>query len=228
MEIIIEKRNDRIKYSDFLGENPKNAYPIPWGRMNGTFIIRGNPYSSAGGKWYFRLPGIGRMGYGTYNPFYEFIFRGDIEVSSERDSNHFKDCYGWRAGCNKWIYLHGKVYPTRSFIFEMKLQNKFFEYIDMYWNEGIQGHLFIKEIYVPDDEMKKIKMESKELEGRRRIYNHQFFGDYKVFYIGFNTWVLFVNKDGVKIVSPDHLENPISLDKGVYICKHPSPGEAID
>lgn len=40
---------------------------------------------------------------------------------------------------------------------------------------------------------------------------------------------IIIEKRNDRIKYSDFLgENPISLDKGVYICKHPSPGEAID
>ena len=61
-----------------------------------------------------------------------------------------------------------------------------------------------------------------EIRGRKRILNHQFFGHCRIYHIGDFNFVIYV-RGTTKVVSPDHLEEPILLREGVYLASHPAP-----
>ncbi len=65
--------------------------------------------------------------------------------------------------------------------------------------------------------------------GRRKIYNHQFFGYCKILWLGGEKWGIYIpNGQGVKVVSPDHLDSPLMLGEGWWVATHPTPLNDID
>ena len=223
-------------------KSESDFFPLPWGEMEMKNVtISGAPWSSAGGAWYWELPDFCIMGYGKYNPWVKFRFSGTIIVTQQRD--HFIDRppgfgfrWGWRQGDSKWVYLLGKLSPCDEYIAEklfLKIYNeKKREKENDYCNEYSQGHLYGKHYHainksvIEDERFKKI---TDTYFSRRKIFNHQFFGEnIQILYIQSETWAV-IAPNGGRIVSPDHLNEPIHLEEGITIFSHPFPdGDDID
>jgi hypothetical protein len=241
------RAQDFLKYRIIDGhenewETISNYFPLPWGYMEvENCLIEGSVFQSAGGCWYWKLPEYCIMGYGQYDPYVRFRFTGTIRVTKERDfCNGFKK-YGWRQNHSKWIYLDGKITPCQEYIKEKKLEkiiNKYtwgYHYSDIEGDEEYQqGHLTVihnHSLAVKIIEDPKFEEVTKIYFSRRKIYNHQFFGDVQILRIAndqsWACWVI-IAPNGGKIVSPDHLDEPIELIPGLSFCFHPQPDEDID
>lgn len=213
-------------------------FPLPWGKYEIEGAIEGSVYSSAGGAWYWRLPGYAIMGYGQYCPWVKFNFSGTIWVTTERDfpATCFK--YGWRQNDRKWVYLCGKISPCEEYIAEKSMKKLYDFYAKQEsllrdsWTEEIeQGHLTgkydpeLSRLIQKDPKFKKIE---DTYFSRRKIFNHQFFGkNIQILYLGDATWSVYAPESGC-IVSPDHLDEPIQFGEGISIFHHPFPVGDVD
>jgi len=209
--------------------------PLPWGEMQVENVtISGTPWSSHGGAWYWKLPDFCIMGYGPYSPWVKFRFTGTIVITNERDFPYpFK--LGWRQDDSKWVYLNGKLSPCDEYITEKGFKKLFsyFEKLKMvkdneYLIECSQGHLRGKYYPVISDSItdneKYLKIISSRF-SRRKIFNHQFFGkNIQILYIDKEIWAV-IAPEGGNVVSPDHLDEPIHIEKGITIFTHPFPDD---
>lgn len=219
-----------------IEETVSGFFPLPWGEYEIEATISGTPFSSRIGAWYWRLPDFAIMGYGEYNPWVKFRFTGTLKVVNGRRRDFPGGLrWGWRQGHSKWVYLDGKISPCDEYIAEKlflkiynekKMQVKGFE---RYVCE--QGHLqgeqltYVSEAVMTDERFSRVR---ETRFSRRKIFNHQFFGDIQILYIENETWAV-IAPDGGSVVSPDHLDEPIRLEKGITIFKHPFPqGDDID
>ena len=197
-----------------------NWYPLPYGKMYvKNCRLFGNVYSTRGGKWKWHLPSKCIVGYGEYNPYADFYFTGNLSVSL--GENHFSTYYLRTADLkNRWLTFEGNFKPSNLWKVENILKNLNLTK----WRLEVsarQGHL---EIWTasPNYRLYDIKDTITKVFGRRKILNHQFFGDCRIYHIGNFNFVIIVS--GItKVVSPDHLEEPILLREGVYIASHPAP-----
>lgn len=206
---------------------------LPWGIYSTppgeVFLFSGKTLSSRAGAWYWKLPKEAVRGYGLYEPFCEFIFDGEIEVTSRRNDIP-KDGWGWRVDTRKWVYLRGEIFSVPEQRFEQALAERNYP---LYY-EVSQGHLLLRKT---DDLPEMIKEEASHFVGRRKIFNHQFFGDCGIFYTGccnegsprLLSWVIVVSGETI-VVSPDHLFEPVALAAGTYVACHPepTPAEGVD
>ncbi len=216
---------DNGTYSPFL--NGRTFYPLPYGWMKvENALIKGNCWNSHGGRWYYRLPDFCYVGYGRYAPYAEFYFTGIVVVTRERDFvNHpiEQEWYGGRMSTNRWIYFKGEFKPSKLFRAERIIRELIRKCVEIPHTEMSQGHLLLKRIEEPPLFQNFLDT---VVPDRRRIFNHQFYGYYRIFYLGDGwgrKWVVFCDGE-VKVVSPDHLDQPLILDRGAWIAEHPLPG----
>lgn len=211
---------------------------LPWGvyqtPKDVPFLFSGRCTASRGGAWYWRLPGQVVRGYGKYQPYLEFLFSGEVEVTSRRDTIP-KDGWGWRQGDHKWVYLRGVITP----IPEAQFEASFGEINLNFFKKEVQGRLAIyrvspakvvneESVDLSSEEVACIEQAALGFGGRRKIYNHQFFGTCRVFWLGKTDWLVIVSQD-VQVVSPDHLTEPLALEAGWYFATHPAPtAEGVD
>jgi hypothetical protein len=212
------------------------SFPLPWGEMEvEDALIEGNPWQSRGGAWYWKLPPYCIMGYGDYNPYMKFKFTGTIHVTSRYG---FKGGhkYGWRQGYSKWVYLDGKIYPCDAYKAEHRMR-KLVDYYSLYphakWHrfEFSQGHLEGKNYINLSSLIQKDRQFKSIMDtpfSRWKIFNHQSFGDCRIWYIGDETWVVYAASEDVKLVSPDHLDKPVEIPQGISIITHPFPSDDVD
>jgi len=225
---IMNEHGETFRYSDKY----EDAYfPLPWGIMKGCFLIKGNPYSSAGGRWYYKLPEEGKIGYGQYRPYYEFLFKGNLYVQQKENADllQYPDTWGWRADQRKWIYIIGEVSPIPEWIFEKELTS-----LEIMKGNCIakQGNLQVFSVNI-DKNLLDLQEKGKMLRQiRGKVFNHQIFekigSNWRLFYIQKQQWIMFVYGEAAYITSRHHLENPLSISKGVYILEHPMPSSGSD
>jgi hypothetical protein len=233
-------------YRLFPGET---VWPLPWGMVYVPTWARvsGHPRSSRAGAWYWKAPDFAQVGYGQYQPYLEFLFKGMIERTARRDDIPAEGA-GFRIGARTWLYFRGEFRPTPRWQLEKELSIRC--RMDMAGGEdqgfplrGTQGHLTIR--YYPDDQvsstirlLERIARSSRLREvfpHRRRILNHQLFGaDVRVYYLPYIPpihgsddghllqWLVWA-PDGAHVVSPDHIDQPVRLGGGLYWAAHPRP-----
>jgi hypothetical protein len=231
-------------------------WPIPWGisRLDKWTHVSGRPRSSRGGAWYFKAPMDSFVGYGLYQPYVEFLFKGTVERTRRRDDIP-SDGAGFRVGDHTWLYFRGQFRSTPRWQLEKELSIRCRIDLDRGEDESLlsspnsQGHLTIRRY--PDGEVpstirlvERISTSfrlSDVFPHRRRIFNHQFFGPkVRVYYLPYLPevhgetaypeqlqWVVWVPKEA-NVVSPDHLDQPCGLDRGLYWATHPRPGVGVD
>ncbi|MEM4134438.1 MAG: hypothetical protein QXV73_04500 [Candidatus Micrarchaeia archaeon] len=211
-------------YRDTRYPRDENCPPLPWGTIKViSAYIRGRTYQSKGGAWYWCLPEWAVTGRG-YCPSAEFYFTGDIIVTRERD---FPPPYkwGWRVDQERWVYLDGRIYPSEL----TKIESLLSRVKILGTGEKIkQGSLKILPCFIDerDPYWGRAQKYFDSTPGRRRIYNHQFFGGgCKIFRIKKDTEeeYLLISQNFVHVVSPDHMDEPILLKGGVYKVTHPLP-----
>jgi len=201
-------------------------YPLPWGEIQvENVLVYGGIYNSKGGCWYFILPEYCYVGYGRYNPYVEFYFTGLIEITRRRRDDF---SFGGRIGDSKWMYFRGKIVPTERY----RIERLFFKYPLVkvgYWDS--QGSLRVEIVDKrPLEEVKKKLLHRGEsIPSRRKIFNHQFFGDCNILFNPLSRgsdelqWLVECDSE-VEVVSPDHLNQPMVLKPGWYLATHPYPG----
>jgi hypothetical protein len=221
-------------------------WPLPWGvsRFRGWTRVSGRPRSSRAGAWYFKAPAFAVVGYGRHQPYLEFLFRGEVERTARRDDIP-GDGAGFRVGDRTWLYFRGQFRPTPRAVLERFLS--ICCHIDVDSGEdkslpapSLQGHLTVRRY--PDHEvpatlplMERIARSSRLREvfpHRRRIFNHQFFGEgVRVYFLPHIPrvgdpdqlqWLVWVPGEA-NVVSPDHLDQPLGLARGLYWAAHPRP-----
>jgi hypothetical protein len=216
--------------------------------------------SKRGGYWGWHFPKYVIIGYGKYNPAVLFYFKGKIMVKREKVLNNEGKIYGMRIGEKKVILFDGIILPselyiiesvvrkylTEEFIFSVRrfcLSNEVRNFIK-------QGHLTLYPLTIKKEWVNLGNFLTKKIDSiikkgeekgnldlydahRRRIFNHQFFGKARIYWLGKEYWAIRVFKGGeVFITSPDHLLEPIVLSgekKDVwFIAKHPFPSSYAD
>ena len=224
--------------------------------------VIGSLYKSKGGCWYWHLPKYAIVGYGRYNPAASFYFKGQVLVKNEKDLSEYgtPHLYGMRIGERKVIIFKGRILPSELYILESALRKylteEFISSVRWYClsdevrNFIRQGHLTLYPLTIKKEWVnlgnflvKKIDLIIKKGEEknnfsfydahRRRIFNHQFFGRARIYWLGNEYWLIRVYKgEEVFIVSPDHLLEPIILsgEKGdtLFIAEHPLPSSNAD
>jgi len=217
--------------------------PLPWGTVKVEGCrFQGNLYSSRGGAWYWKLPRAAIVGYGNFNPYAEFYFTGTVERCSRRDEIP-DDGWGWRHGDRCWVYLVGEIYPTWQTRIEELLSRdiRIRQGFVPYPQSEKQGHLEITGVgWTP------ARVVAEKFNGwkdgalsRRRIFNHQFFGDCDIFWVRAPNGIEWVNTDETGmwlinvrettfVVSPEHTDEPLVLFVGWYLAEHPWPAAEVD
>ncbi len=206
--------------------------PLPWGTVNvETCRISGRLHSTRGGAWYWRLPEDAIIGYGEFCPYVDFYFSGRVERTSRRDDIP-EDGWGMRIGDRCWLYLEGEISPC----WLKRLENLLV--CDQFGVNSEkaqrQGHLTVEDISMTPARLVaqnfplwKDTGHQMDLLTRRKIYNHQFFGDCRIFFVDdrryrVEPWVWLVYcVDSTWVVSPDHPDDPILLSPGWYRAEHP-------
>jgi len=202
-------------------------YPLPWGKMNVTGAeVSGSVFRSRGGHWDWNLPEFAISGYGRYCPYVEFLFTGEISVINLPSSEGLKwlklGAFGCRRGSRKWIFFRGDLIPTErmeceGWIDEIRPQ------LEQVEEKIEQGGLSLYRSTDPG-------LNFDGIQSRRKIFNHQFFGDCRVLWNWRvkTEWMVVVNDDLVRVVSPDHLDQPLILGAGTYFAYHPQLGNGQD
>jgi hypothetical protein len=242
-------------YRLFPGEP---AWALPWGVAHiGTWTrVSGHPRSSRAGAWYFKAPAFSFIGYGQYQPYLEFLFKGAVERTKRRDDIP-GDGAGFRVGERTWLYFRGQFRPTPRALLEQRLSIRY-RYDLTTADEvlplvGTQGHLTLRSLsWSGEDNIATLRL-MERIAGscrlrevfphRRKIFNHQFFGmDVRVYHLPHVPevhgepmdpdqlqWVVWVPEEA-DVVSPDHLDQPLRLASGLYWAAHPhpTPGKGVD
>lgn len=227
-----------------LGENNRTQFPLPYGTYSVNAEVKGNAYSSNGGCWRWNFPELAVVGYGEYNPYINFFFQGQVSVLRKKSIPDGE--WGMRIGDRKVIVFHKEgalLYPSDLVRVEgylralcppvLLLEG---EAIPMTLNDQTvkQGHLEICEMptdFKPAPNFSIVG--DRFVPGRRKVYNHQFFGDCRIYHVEGGLWLVgcFGNNE-TKVVSPDHLDEPIELrgdEEGRwYLVGHPLPESGID
>jgi hypothetical protein len=237
-------------------EGHSEKWPIPWGVSRtgvGWAHVSGRPRSSRAGAWYYQAPRFSVIGYGHYEPYLEFLFRGEVERTSRRDSIP-ADGAGFRVGQRTWLYFRGEFRPTPRALLEQRLAiNCRYDLgggAEVLPLVGTQGNLSLRSLSGEglSSEIRLMeRISSSRLNEvfphRHRILNHQVFGgDVRVYllphvpevhgsavYPDQLQWLVWVPGEA-KVVSPDHLDQPIYLVRGLYLAAHPRPaaGKGVD
>lgn len=240
-----EQMYKRIRIEKLAGDCAGLAnIPLPWGIVElETCRFYGSLYSSRGGAWYWRLPREAIVGYGEFRPYADFYFTGTVERCHRRDDIP-ESGWGWRHGDRCWVYLVGKISPTWQTRIEELLSH------DIRMKRGFvpsaqserQGHLELIEVGGETPARVVVRRLNGWKDGplsRRRIFNHQFFGDCDIFWVRSpdgierthfekeGMWLVNV-RDKTFVVSPDHTNRPIVLFGGWYLARHPWPAEETD
>lgn len=213
MEITININN--LNYSI----NGYQWYPLPYGNlMVSNARIFGRALSTSGGGWKWNLPEKCIVGYGAYSPYVEFFFSGNLNIASKEDDLY---TYFLRSNDrrNRWLHFEGRFKASQLYKLENILRN--LNLTDWQLNAR-QGHLSIWSVRPNMRLYDILNLPSAQIVGRRKILNHQFFGNCGIFHIGNFSFVIFV-RDTTYVVSPDHLDRPIVLGNGVYLASHPAP-----
>lgn len=233
-------------------------WPLPWGvaRIERWARVSGHPRSSRAGAWYFKVPAFAMIGYGLYQPYIEFLFRGTVERTSRRDDIP-GDGAGFRMGSRTWLYFRGQIRPTPRALLEQRLGFKYYypdlgtaaEVLPLVGNQGhlslrsLSGEEILSEIRLMERISSSLRLQE-VFPHRRRILNHQVFGGgVRVYFLphvhaavhGMDgapdqlQWLVWVPKEA-EVVSPDHLDQPIYLARGLYWAAHPrpTPGKGVD
>lgn len=227
------------------------VWAFPWGvaHIDKWTHVSGSPRSSRAGAWYFKAPNFATVGYGLYQPYLEFLFKGTVERTKRRDDIP-ADGAGFRVGERDWLYFKGQFRPTPRALLEQRLSFVYYYDIDTAADVlplvGTQGHLTIRS-FSGDDTIFDIKLmeritSSQKLKEvfphRRKIFNHQVFGgDVRIYFLPYVPevhgekgsrnqlqWIIWV-PENADVVSPDHLDEPLFLPRGLYWATHPQPNK---
>lgn len=231
-------------------------WPLPWGvsHVDRWARVSGRPRSSRAGAWYFKAPSFALVGYGEFEPYTEFLFRGEVERTKRRDDIP-ADGAGFRVGPRDWLYFRGQFKPTPRALLEQRLAFNYHYDLGIAAEVlplvGTQGHLslrslsgaeIISEIRLMERISASFRLRSEVFPHRRRIFNHQFFGrDVRVYFLPHVPevhgaeypdqlqWLVWVPEEA-DVVSPDHLDEPLYLPRGLYWAAHPRPaaGQEVD
>ena len=202
-------------------------FPLPYGEFkvqNARFF--GQAISTRGGGWRWELPKNCIVGYGKFSPYVEFEFTGAIRISSSQEE--FYD-YFLRSNDRRqrWLHFDGKFKPSKLSRLENLLNNMLNE-MDFKISETTlkQGHLIINPLEINKPYRKLHNLSLNEVVysiiGRRKILNHQFFGNCRIYRLRNYEFIIFV-RDTTYVVSPDHLEEPLELEQDIYLASHPEP-----
>jgi len=231
--------------------------PLPWGEIELKEVVQviGHLYQSRRGCWYWHLPKETIIGYGRYNPTAKFYFQGKVSIIN--DKTLFKNeklQYGMRIGDRKSIIFDGRFIPSEIFrvesIVRKYLQPEFISSVRQYClSDEVkifyrQGHLDIFPLFIREDWDNLSQFLSKKLDyiiqkgkiennwdyefvNRNRIFNHQFFGNIKIYWLGEDYWAIrLINGGEAYIVSPDHIIEPVILyskKDAWFFAEHPLP-----
>ena len=197
-------------------------YPLPYGKIYvKNARLFGKVYSSYGGGWKWNLPKKCIIGYGKYNPYAEFYFTGNLHIDSKKNVcyDYYLKIFNLRY---RWLYFDGQFKSSKLWKVESILKSLNLDKWVWYTSQGNLEVWFAKLNYKLIDIMDIIT----NVNGRRKIFNHQFFGYCRIYYIGNsdgNYNFVVIVKDTTKVVSPNHLEKPFELKKGIYLASHPEP-----
>lgn len=242
-ETIIINMNDGKYYLPSKG----GWYPLPYGvfKVEGA-LVKGRPFASRGGRWYYKLPDFSVIGYGRYCPYREFSFSGEIIVSKYEENY---DCWMWRQSLDKWIYLKGEAKMSMRKKIEMtvkcQLEDKKLDFV------GEQGKLKVFKTninLIHNDNVEEFDskiLHDENMNNKRGFYpffNHQvFFSDVTDEF----AHVILERNDIIKvgliphphydydrvivisIVSPDHFYQPLMVETKwgeIVILEHPRGG----
>ena len=204
---------------------------LPWGTYHlENALFYGSVRSSRAGGWGWKLPNYTLIGYGQYCPYVEFVFSGSCRVFNGKTwPGPEEEAWGWRIGDRKAIRLEGTIKPSPNYRLEMIAVKETAESVKEEWvwerKPYTQGHLEIRPIRPGSPRFERLAMNWPW--HRRRIFNHQFFGETRIFWVEKGpdslTWLVLVGERGVKISSPDHILDPIQLWGGWYLASHPIP-----
>jgi hypothetical protein len=232
-------------------DGQSEKWPIPWGvSRTGWAHVSGRPRASRAGAWYYQAPRFSVIGYGHYEPYCEFLFKGEVERTSRRDDIPAGGA-GFRVGQSTWLYFRGIFRPTPRALLEQRLA--FNAYYDLGTAAevlplvGTQGQLSLRclsgeelssEIRLLERISSSFRRDREVFPHRRRIIEHQFFGEgVRVYFLPYVPevhgtpeaeyqdqlqWLVWVPSEA-KVVSPDHLDQPIHLVRGLYWATHPRP-----
>lgn len=212
-----------ININDLMYKVDKCNYwcPLPYGNISvKNARLFGSVLSTRGGGWRWNLPEKCIVDYKQYSPYTDFNFTGQLNVSVKENEGY---TYFLRSSDRKsrWLHFDGQFKASKLYKFENILKQLNFTK----WQEnGQQGHLSVWSI---KPNMKLYDIMSypsvSQIVGRKRIFNHQFFGDCKIYNINKNFDFLLFVRDITYVVSPDHIDNPIILGNGFYFASHPEP-----
>jgi hypothetical protein len=169
--------------------------------------------------------------------------------------------YGMRIGDRKKIVFDGVFTPSELYrvegICRRYFTKEFVQSVRQYClaDENLcfkqQGHLIIYPLSIREDWNNLAKLLSNKIDtlikngeaqgnwafhsvNRRKIYNHQFFGKVKIYWLSDSYWAIRVfRNEKTRVVSPDHLVEPVVIygqdnTDGWYIAEHPLPSSNID
>lgn len=213
-------------------------FPLPYGTYAVNAEVKGQAYSSNGGCWRWSFPELAVVGYGEYNPYINFFFQGQVSVLGEKSIPDGE--WGMRIGDRRVIVFHREgalIFPSdlimvegylRSFYRSSPLSEETMSPI------VTQGHLEIFEMpadFKPATNFSVVG--DRFVSGRRKVYNHQFFGDCRIYHVEGGLWLVgCFGDDGTKVVSPDHIDEPIELRGDAegrwYLVGHPLPEGNVD
>jgi hypothetical protein len=159
------------------------------------------------------------------------------------------------VGPRAWLYFRGEFRPTPRALLEQRLAiNAYYDLgtaAEVLPLVGTQGQLSLRclsgeELRSEIRLMERISSSFRLNEvfpHRRRILNHQVFGgDVRVYFLPHVPevhgtaeypdqlqWLVWVPEEA-KVVSPDHLDQPLMLARGLYWATHPRPaaGKGVD
>lgn len=232
-------------------------WPLPWGvaHVDRWAHVSGRPRSSRAGAWYFKAPAFAFVGYGEFEPYTEFLFKGEVERTSRRDDIP-ADGAGFRVGSRTWLYFRGEFRPTPRALLEQRLAVCYrydlgtaAEVLPLVGHQGhlslrsLSGEEIITEIRLMERISSSVRLDE-VFPHRRRIFHHQFFGvggEVRIYHLpipyipepevhGDPTqlqWLVWVPGEA-KVVSPDHLDEPLYLPRGLYWAAHPRPHKGVD
>jgi hypothetical protein len=176
------------------------------------------------------------------------------KVLFEENGGKIKFFNGMRIGEKKVIIFDGKIIPSEIFRIENVVRKYFNEQfifsVRQYClsnnvkNFYRQGHLDVFPLFIREDWDNLSQFISKKLDeviengkiknnwdyefvNRRKIFNHQFFGNIKIYWLGEDYWAIrLINGGEAYIVSPDHIQEPVILyskKDAWFIAEHPLP-----
>jgi hypothetical protein len=161
------------------------------------------------------------------------------------------------VGARTWLYFRGEFRPTPRALLEQRLAfNCYYDLgtaAEVLPLVGTQGHLSLRSLSLSGEDLRSeirlmerisssFRLNNEVFPHRRRILNHQFFGDVRVYFLPHVPevhgaaeypdqlqWLVWVPEEA-DVVSPDHLDQPIYLARGLYWATHPRPaaGKGVD